>query len=271
MNGTLRTEEGRSYELVDWRGRGGHGSVFSCVDRGSGDEFAIKFLLTRGMKPTRRFLREIRLLQQVDNEHVIKIYGSGRIAGTEVAGTARTNIQIPFLVMDLAQGDLSDVITSERLPHPEIYMGQFRGLAGALAALHAVAIHRDIKPENILVRGEKWVLGDYGLCAFLNGREDDITGERENVGPKFWMSPEGHNRRVGQPDAICTASDVYQMAAVFWYIATGRHPSGNLTRDDWAGPEGLFEPLHRALMHDLRRRPADGGAFYEEIVAALAA
>lgn len=134
--------------------------MFSCVDRGSGDEFAIKFLLTRGMKPTRRFLREIKLLQQVDNDHVIKIYGSGRISGAEVSGGARRKMQIPFLVMDLAQGDLTAVVAGERRPQPEAYMGQFRGLAGALAALHSVAIHRDIKPENILVRGEKWVLGD---------------------------------------------------------------------------------------------------------------
>ena len=271
LSGALRTQEGRSYELVEWLGRGGHGSVFSCVDRGTGDEFAVKFLLTRGMKASRRFLREIKLLKQVENEHVIKIFGSGRIRGDEVTGKSRASIQVPFFVMDLAQSDLTGALEAGRKPAPETYMGQFRGLASALADLHAVAIHRDIKPENILVRGEKWMLGDYGLCAFHDRRGDDLTGDRENVGPRYWMSPEGHNRRVGRDDKICEASDVYQMAAVFWYVVTGRHPSGTLTREDWSGPDGMFDPLHRSLMHDLRKRPADGKAFYEEIVAALAA
>lgn len=270
LSGALRTDEGRSYELVEWLGRGGHGSVFSCVDRGTGDEFAIKFLLTRGFKASRRFLREIKLLKQVKNEHVIKIYGSGKVPGSEVIGATKNNMSVPYFVMDLAQGDLGLALKEGKKPPPETYMGQFRGLASALADLHSVAIHRDIKPENILVRGDKWILGDYGLCAFHDGKDEDLTGDRENMGPKYWMSPEGHNRRVGCDDNICEASDVYQMAAVFWYVVTGRHPSGTLTKDDWAGPEGLFDPIHRSLMHDLKKRPADGMAFYKEIVAALA-
>ncbi len=268
----LKTDEGRSYELVEWLGRGGNGAVFSCVDRATGDEFAVKFLLTRGWKPSRRFLREIKLLRTVKNDHVIKMHGSGKIRADEVVDGTKRAITIPFFIMDLAQCNLTKVLApGARPPPPETYMGQFRGLAAALADLHAVAIHRDIKPENILVQGDKWLLGDYGLCAFVGGPEEELTGDKENVGPRYWMSPEGHNRRIGQADTICAASDVYQMAAVFWYVVTGRHPSGNLTRDDWRGPEGLFDPVYRALLHDRARRPPDGQAFRDEINAALLA
>ena len=268
--GPLKTNTGRSYEIAEWLGRGGNGSVFSSIDRGSGEDFAIKFLLTRGTKAAKRFLREISLLGKLESEHVIRIHGEGRVRATEVTAHKRSPITIPFFVMDLAEGNLSEVLTEARaMPQPEAYMGQFRGLAKALADLHAIAIHRDIKPENILVQGDKWLLGDYGLSTFTNREGEDLTGDANNIGPKFWMSPEGHNRRIGRGDDICAASDVYQLAAVFWYVVTGRHPSGNLTREDWCGPEALFEPVHRALMHNRTKRPVDGEAFFEQISSAL--
>ena len=268
----IRSKEGRRYEVDEWIGRGGHAAVFACIDRSTGDEFAIKFLLTRGSKPTKRFLREIELLEAVDNDHVIKIHGSGSVRGSEVTRAGRSGIRIPFLVMDRAQCNLSDLLHPDKTrPAAEAYMGQFRGLAGALADLHDVAIHRDIKPENILIQGDRWLLSDYGLCAFKLKRQDDLTGKALKVGPTYWLSPEAHNRRIGRPDAICEASDVYQMAAVFWYVATGRHPSGSLAETDWVGPAGLYAPIQRALMHDVSKRPVDGRAFFDEISAALAA
>ena len=153
----------------------------------------------------------------------------------------------------------------------EQYAGQFRGLAGALASLHgnAEAVHRDIKPENILVLGERWLLSDYGLCTLVNPEEEDLTPEGGNVGPKFWLSPEAHNRRLGRGDEICAASDVFQLAAIFWYVVTGRHPCGIVTQEDWTGPDKLFHCLHRSLYHDLSKRPQNGGEFFTELEDAL--
>lgn len=65
---------------------------------------------------------------------------------------------------------------------------------------------------------------------------------------------ESQNRRLGNADEIVPASDAYQLAGVFWYLATGRHPSGILSRDDWTGPDWLFEPLYASLQHDIHRR-----------------
>lgn len=272
LNEPIRSKEGRRYELEEWIGRGGHNAVFACVDRSTGDEFAIKFLLTRGMKPSKRFLREVELLEAVDNDHVIKIRGSGSVQAVEVTNGTRRDMKLPFLVMDRAQCNLATLLAPDRArPAPEAYMGQFRGLAGALAELHDLAIHRDIKPENILVQGDKWLLSDYGLCAFHKRSGTDLTGRHEQIGPKYWLSPEAHNRRLGHSDVICAASDVYQMAAVFWYVATGRHPSGSLAASDWGGPSSLYAPIQRALMHDVNKRQADGRAFFNDITAALVA
>ena len=270
LKGGIRSEEGNSYELEDWLDRGGNAAVFKARQRNTGEEVAIKFLMYIGWRNTRRFLREVQLLQSLTDDHVTRYYGAGRVEVRD--SRAGRDRQLPFVVMELADSNLEQMMRSEEGPVPyEQYAGQFRGLARALASLHdeAAAVHRDIKPENILVVGERWLLSDYGLCTFVHREEADLTPERANVGPKFWLSPEAHNRRLGCEDEICEASDVFQLAAIFWYVATGRHPSGIVTKEDWTGPDKLFNCLYRSLYHDIRRRPQNGLVFLMELEEAL--
>lgn len=267
-SGELTTKEGKPCELEDYIGRGGNAAVFQCRDRVTGEEYAVKFLMRGGLTNARRFLREARLLELVEGEHIPKYYGNGRIT---VEHNKRSNTQkIPFIVMELADRNLQEFMTERSQPLSyEQYAGQFRGLAKALASLHIHAVHRDIKPENILIAGDRWLLSDYGLCTFVNPNEEDLTGEVQNVGPKFWLSPEAYNRRLGCEDEINRASDVFQLAAIFWYVATGRYPGGIVTEDDWTGPDKLFRLLHRSLFHDYTARPQDGPEFLTDLVDAL--
>ena len=270
LNGDIRTEEGSLYELEDWIGRGGNSSVFKARHRITGDECAIKFLMNMSWRNAKRFLREVRLLKWMRGDHVTRYHGTGHVKVRHCR--TKRNSTLPFFVMELADCNLQEMMRSDQGPMSyEQYAGQFRGLAGALASLHdkAEAVHRDIKPENILVVGERWLLSDYGLCTLVNPEEEDLTPEAGNVGPKFWLSPEAHNRRLGCGDEICAASDVFQLAGIFWYVVTGRHPCGIVTREDWTGPEKLFHCLHRSLYHDLSKRPQNGGAFFTELEDAL--
>lgn len=270
FNENIRTEEGDLYELEDWIDRGGNASVFKGRHRITGDECAIKFLMNTSNRSTKRFLREVKLLKSMRGDHITRYHGTGRI--TVKHNRTNKSKVLHFLVMELADCNLHEKIQDEqRSVSYEQYAGQFRGLAGALASLHncAEAVHRDIKPENILVVGERWLLSDYGLCTFVNPEEVDLTPEAGNVGPKFWLSPEAHNRRLGCGDAICAASDVFQLAAIFWYVVTGRHPCGIVTREDWTGPEKLFHCLQRSLYHDRCKRPQNGEEFFAELEDAL--
>ena len=264
----LITKEENSYELEDYVGRGGHAAVFRCRDQITGEEHAVKFLMNHGLQNTRRFLREVKLLELVKEDHIPKYYGSGRV--TVKDNKSKGIRKIPFVIMELTDRNLQEFMMAESRPLSyERYAGQFRGLAKALASLHDHAVHRDIKPENVLVAGDRWLLSDYGLCTFVNPDEEDLTGDVRNVGPKFWLSPEAHNRRLGCGDEIGTASDVFQLAAIFWYVVTGRHPSGIVTEEDWTGPRKLFQLLHRSLFHDCRKRPQNGSEFFTDLVDAL--
>tara|TARA_Y100001934_G_scaffold132697_1_gene160850 strand:- start:7626 stop:8495 length:870 start_codon:yes stop_codon:yes gene_type:complete len=265
----IKTDEGHSFEIDEWIGRGGNASVFKGKNRSTGEECALKFLMHTNTNSTKRFLREVKLLRALDNDHIIKYIGSGRVCVTK--NKSNKEISIPFVVMELADCNLQEMIELKgRLPY-EQYAGQFRGLAGALATLHknSEAVHRDIKPENILIVGDRWLLADYGLCSIVTPSEDEIIPDGKNIGPKYWMSPEAHNLRLGAVDCINSSSDVFQLASIFWYVVTGRHPSGVVIEDDWTGPKKLFEPIYNSLFHNYRKRPKNGDDFFERLERAL--
>lgn len=269
LKGDIRTKEGQLYEIEEWVGRGGNASVFKGRQRITGDECAIKFLMHTRIRDAKRFLREVTLLQSIQGDHVIRYHGTGRVRVEH--NQSKQKISLPFIVMELADCNLQEVVLEDGPLSYEQYSGQFRGLAAALASVHvqANAVHRDIKPENILVVGERWLLSDYGLCTFVNPGEEDLTPEGRNVGPKFWLSPEAHNRRIGCGDEVTAASDVFQLAAIFWYVVTGRHPSGVVTEEDWTGPKKLFNFLHQSLYHDHQKRPQNGLEFSTQLENAL--
>lgn len=171
-------------------------------------------------------------------------------------------------------GNLREYISSAKTINFEIYTAQLRGLADALNYMHDKNIlHRDIKPENILIIGERWVLSDFGLTAPAGpGVTSDLTGDKEKVGPVFWMSPEAINKCLGVSEDHCEinkSSDVFQLASVFWFIVTGRHPAGIYDDSDWSGKKAIYDVILKAMQHNQTRRYEDGVQFFEAIVAAI--
>lgn len=253
-------------------GEGGNALVHECTNRITGESFAIKFQFNTSGNRGIRFSREIGLLQSLSHHQLMHYVAHGKTAFYHRNKTTNREVNglVPFVIMPLAEQNLRKALgqRTSKMLYDE-YIGQFKGLAEALAVLHSEAIHRDIKPENILVKGGTWILSDFGLCRFNDqGGEADITENDEPVGPRYWMSPEAVNRVVGNGDVIAKSSDVFQLASVFWYVVTGRHPTGIVTDQDWKGPSPVFEVLTDALSHDMRRRPQDGTAFLDRLNAA---
>lgn len=268
--------DGRAYSVEGQIGRGGNAVVCSCADEIDGSELAVKFLVALRDEGGRRFERETSLTEKLTaarHDHLIRFVTSGQCQGEFAQYNRKSReVTLPFFIMERASSSLREFVGNLDAAIPqEIYVAQFRGLLGALETLHELAIHRDIKPENILVVGERWLISDFGLCAWNNKQdEQELTSQRHVPGPKFWMSPEANNKSVGLPDEIGFASDVFQLAAVFWWVVNRRHPSGILAREDWTGAEKLFDPVSKALQHSLGRRFETANEFGRAMATALA-
>lgn len=247
------------YDILELLGEGGNASVYKCVNEATSSEYAIKFQVRLNGNRIDRFNKEIRLNKEIgSHEHLIKYIDSGKYR------------KHPFIIMTLAEQDLTEKFKNQENFTKEEYFSQFRGLSKALACLHKQAIHRDIKPENILISNGRWLLSDYGLCKFdSDTMQEAITKDGEKVGPVFWMSPEANNLNCGINDKISKSSDVFQLASVFWLIVNQKHPTGVLRKEDWSGPEKLFEPIYNALHNDKDMRPKNGSEFAQQIEGAI--
>jgi len=134
------------------------------------------------------------------------------------------------------------------------------GLAHALAHLHAAGVvHRDLKPSNVLLAPDGPRLIDFGIARAVDATK--ITSTGVVVGTPAFMSPEqalGHDAD--------TPSDVFSLAAVLTFAATGVGPFGRSTgnpiamlRKVSAGEADLSAvptPLREAIAPCLAKDPA---------------
>jgi serine/threonine-protein kinase len=265
------------YEINQRVDGGGNGVVHVCTDELSGYEYAVKFQLQLSDQRRQRFNRELELFQHADHNHLIRFVDAGVTAGkscsvepvdSKLVRKTNGEVQIPFVVMELASNNLKNALKQSK-PQREDYLGQFRGLSEGLGVLHDHALHRDIKPSNILVIGDRWVISDYGLCSFLNDHQAPLTLDGERTAPIDWMSPEQENKRLLIGGELTAASDVYQLAMIFWFVVTGERIEGQPNPQDWNGPPGLLKPILKALSINPLERQTNGKSFAEELGDAI--
>lgn len=262
------TVDSRNYRIGDRLGVGGNAAVYECIDS-KGNEYAIKFLLNFGKKVQQRFDREITVLKELCHPHIIKYVDTGTLSAVNVK--TKQSLKIHFIIMEKADKNLVEFMKeqTENIDY-EIYAPQFRGLSEALLYLHKRAIHRDIKPENILIRGEKWLISDFGLCALLDSAEEqELTRDNEHVGPKWWISPESANKAYWGLDDIDKTSDVYQLSAVFWFVITRKCPIGIIDEDDYSEFDNtVCQKIIKSLHYCKSKRPQDGKELFDSICEA---
>lgn len=252
------TATGNSYEIGERIGSGGNGAVYECIDQ-SGCMYAIKFLLHFDSKSKERFKQEISLMKKLQHPHLVRYIDAGQVKVKPRKKEDRYEDSL-FVIMEKADSNIMDYLSKNKNIPYEQYVPQFRGLCEALGQIHNYAIHRDIKPENVLIKGETWILSDFGLCEFLDPEEHkDITKDNEKIGPIFWISPEAVNKYYFGTDDIGPYSDVYQLGMLFTFVLSRRYPGGIVTSDYcFNTTEEIKNVLIETLSNNCDRRPQNG-------------
>ncbi|MFE2148367.1 serine/threonine-protein kinase, partial [Streptomyces sp. NPDC059456] len=218
------------YRLLARLGEGGMGEVF-LARTPSGRPLALKTVhreLSLDPDFAERFTREIRTNDRVRSAWTVSVVDFSP-PGALPQWLATEYIAAPSLA-DWVRGH-------GPLPEPALHC-----LAGELSAAlvtvrAAGVVHRDIKPANVLLGAERPFLIDFGIARAARDPRHTRTGAV--IGTPGYLAPE---QAVG---AVAAApADVFSLAAVLVYAATGRGPF-------LAGGEELSLPalLYR-IVHD---------------------
>jgi tetratricopeptide (TPR) repeat protein len=225
-------------------GRGGMGEVYIGLDERLQRRVALKairaeYRLDPGARA--RFLREARMLSQLEDPHICRIHDYIEVGGTD------------FLVLELIEGRTltSDVIAS--LDRAARFRIAEQPAAVLMKAHVRGVVHRDLKPGNLMVVGDgsvkvldfglaratvsaagtveaggttaptaAWFSGDSETGAPLTGDgapEALLTIQGSISGSALYMSPE-----QARGEALTTASDMYSFGLVLQELFTGHAP-----------------------------------------------
>ncbi|WP_051795337.1 serine/threonine-protein kinase [Streptomyces sp. NRRL S-87] len=218
------------YRLLARLGEGGMGEVF-LARTASGRPLALKTVHRElSLEPgfAERFAREIRTNDRVRSPWTVSVVDFSPPGATP-----------QWLATEyVAAPSLADWVRQDG-PLPEQALRRLAlELSAALVAVDAVGVvHRDIKPANVLLGPERPFLIDFGIARAVRDARRTQTGTV--IGTPGYLAPEQATGAVAGAPA-----DVFSLAAVLVYAATGRGP--------FVGPEeelGLPALLYR-IVHD---------------------
>jgi outer membrane protein assembly factor BamB len=238
------------YRLIARLGSGGMGTVYVARSRG-GRTVALKTMhaaIAADPAARTRFRLEVDAARVIGDRFGARVMDADPLAET------------PWMATEYVLGPSLDeaVGTAGPLPEPSV-RALGAALCGALGQLHrSDVVHRDLKPSNILVSGYGPKLIDFGIARAIG--DDRLTRAGAAVGTPAFMSPE---QATGQDHGA--AGDVFALAGVLVFAATGRAPFGHGQAADLlyrvryaeADLDGVPAPLAQVLAQCLSKDPQE--------------
>jgi tRNA A-37 threonylcarbamoyl transferase component Bud32 len=200
------------FELGPVLGQGGMATVYRATFKPTGEQVALKLMLTNvADDPTfiERFRREARSTMSLHHENICRVLAAGESDGKL------------FMAMEILDGgSVRDLKQSFGGRLPAQLAAELVGqLLSALSAAHAQGvIHRDLKPANLmLTTAGKLKLVDFGIAK--TNKEATLTATDMLLGTPAFMSPE---QVRGEP--LDGRSDLFSAGLILHDLLCGRSP-----------------------------------------------
>jgi serine/threonine-protein kinase len=230
------------WRIVGELGRGGMGAVF-LAERADGafEKQAALKIVKRGMDTDeilRRFEHERQILARLEHQNIAGLFDGG----------ATDDGQLPYFVMELAQGDpIDEYCDTHRLSIRE-RLEMFRTVCDAVQYAHRnLVVHRDLKPGNILVVDGQVKLLDFGIAKLLATDGASVVGGvtqaySQRLTPQY-AAPE---QVIGH--VTTTATDVYSLGVILYELLCGHPP--------YAVEATSLLEVERVVCHEIPRAPS---------------
>ena len=266
------------YTLDEKIGEGGMGVVYRAHHAMLRRPTAVKLLRPEKIneKSIIRFEREVQLTSHLTHANTITIYDFGR-----------TPEGLFYYAMEYLDGIDLQVLVARHGPQPDGRVIRILSqMCASLVEAHGIGlIHRDIKPSNIILTRRGGLFDfvkvvDFGLVKAVDvGTLSALTTDDSVVGTPLYMAPEA----IRQPDQADARTDLYAVAAVGYFLLTGRPVFQGSTLADilfqqmsidpeppsahraQAVAPGLESLLLRCLAKDPKKRPESARALAEAL------
>jgi len=206
----LIEDELPGYKVIGKIGEGGMANIYLAEREEDNLQVVLKVLdiaNVENKESLRRFIREYRLIGQLDHPNIARIY-------ERAFAKSYAYIAIEYC----PNGDLSQRL-KEPLP-TETAVKYMRQIGKGIGAAHKLGIiHRDMKPGNILFRADDSIaITDFGIAKML-GDTSELTEVGQIVGTMFYISPEQIRGK-----GVNKYSDLYSLGVMFYKMLTGKFP-----------------------------------------------
>ena len=233
------------FRLISLLGEGSRGKVFRAEDMKLRRHVALKCMKRPAADAAAQddaFLQQVRSVAAMDHHGIVRVLETGVAEGFR------------YIAMELIEGGtLAALIKgcgSLDVPRASQLCAE---AAEALAcAAEQGIVHGEIKPENLLLtRAGRCKISDFGLASEQQGEG------KETVASKY-AAPEV----VGGLSAT-EKSDVYSLAAVYYFLLTGRAPGAAQDQPGAAGPdvradrEELSQEVATIIARGMAKNPDD--------------
>ncbi|HRI64399.1 MAG TPA: serine/threonine-protein kinase, partial [Polyangium sp.] len=203
------------YRIVRGIKAGAMGAVHEARDERTNSPCALKTMLPGILDDETarsRFEQEAKITGDIRSDHIVRVTDAG----------VDDTTGMPFLVMELLQGEELGSLLKKRGPFPLedtlLYLTQ---VSLALDKAHAAGIvHRDLKPGNLFLTqrddGSPCVkILDFGIAKLMSEGQTHAT---QTVGTPMYMAPE---QIIGKSALIGAPTDVLSLAHITYTLLTG--------------------------------------------------